>query len=1151
MKKGSSDKSISSKKCVGIATDESQWEQSSTENFGDGQDDVANEPFLRDVLTKRPELEAAQYAAESRRQSEKLPLPTPRPSRASSDFSTGSRHGANVARRRQPVANSITIESSTNREILKTVQGRATLPQADLQEAARTVHSGSSTTDPRRRTPQRQEPPGPGAYMGAPGELMRRTSSVDYSVLAAVASGSEATLDLEVGAQPPVESIPQEIDVDDVIVAIQSNAELSSAMLHRSAELVTSAHLSNDALVVANPVAEESPAELPKATQYDLEELDGARQKRQRKTSLFLIVGFLIAVGILLAVVFLVVLNANEKVTNMESNATQTTSLPTEAPSLSSEDEVLQLLPPDTQRAILNIPDSPQARAYSWVLDDPKLTNYSSWRVLQRFVLATLYWATSGDNWYHNDNWLLYNVSECDWFYHKGAFSLTGREYNWTPCLTDANAPTLSNGTNLDRVVQFVKLDANNLQGELPDELYLLTALQGIFLAGNPLIGGSLSPLIGNFEHLKALDMDSTGLQGSIPVELASLSGLTQVTLQFNQLQGPLHSELFALPELRILGLSQNLITGTIPTEIILASGLIFLHMDNLGLQGPIPCGDIEHLTNLRFLSLHTNHLEGQVCSEMGLLTSLAGLQLGDPGLTGWVPTELGLLSSLERLDIVNTQISGPLPSELGGLHSIKELLLQNNAFQGPFPSELGLLTTMVYGSMNGNQMSGTLPNEIGGLSAATTLYLWGNQFTGTVPTTIGNMVNMNDLQLARNLLSGELPTEIGNLNSTLQRLYIFDNQFSGALPTDFGRLSLLQDLQVNKNTMMSQPLPSELGLMISLKCFWADYNSFSGTIPSELGKLALMEVMYLSGNQFARMPSELGLMGSLRVLWLQQNNFVGSIHSELGLLPVQDLRLEENQLTGRLPTQLGLMTSLKRFSTERNQITGQIPSELGLIPLANLRLSSNRMTGSLPSELGLLDDSTQIRIFGNNFTGVLPAELCSKSCQGLTFPFEKVQYFLERDAGVNTDACTCTFGSGFPSPQATHEVVINVQYDDSPDKETLWAWERWVAANETHDGTWVESAISLSTVAEKGRWVSYPQRSLLPETLYRFFVTDVSEDGFSTGSQSSVSITNGTVPGPGFKGTILWELSPDMDTRMPGAFVWVDALGLTSIVNP
>ena len=114
--------------------------------------------------------------------------------------------------------------------------------------------------------------------------------------------------------------------------------------------------------------------------------------------------------------------------------------------------------PEHTRIAIENWPDSGQAKAYNWLLNDPNLDTYQEWKRKQRFALATLYYATDGPNWKWKKNWMEYDVDECEWFWlvHNDKQS---------PC----RGRVLSNSPY---IVLFLK--DNNLKGTIPPEISFL-----------------------------------------------------------------------------------------------------------------------------------------------------------------------------------------------------------------------------------------------------------------------------------------------------------------------------------------------------------------------------------------------------------------------------------------------------------------------------------------------------------------------------------------------------------------------------------------------------------------------------------------------------------------------------------------------------
>jgi hypothetical protein len=207
---------------------------------------------------------------------------------------------------------------------------------------------------------------------------------------------------------------------------------------------------------------------------------------------------------------------------------------------------------------------------------------------IEREALIALYKSTNGDNWTHKDNWL-------------GA---PGTERSWFGVTCDYDS------------VAELKLDNNNLAGQIPPEL-------------------------GNLKKLGKLLLHNNQLSGPIPPELGNLEQCAWFALNNNKLSGPIPPEL-AKGDHRIyiwLGLDNNELTGSIPPE--LGNIVVMrLQLQNNKLSGSIPPG-LASIRMMHYLDLRNNQLAGAIPSELGKLTDLGGLGLSNNKLTGPIPPEL------------------------------------------------------------------------------------------------------------------------------------------------------------------------------------------------------------------------------------------------------------------------------------------------------------------------------------------------------------------------------------------------------------------------------------------------------------------------------------------------------------------------------
>ena len=234
--------------------------------------------------------------------------------------------------------------------------------------------------------------------------------------------------------------------------------------------------------------------------------------------------------------------------------------------------------------------------------------------------------------------------------------------------------------------------------------------------------------------------LDVNQLSGEIPAELGSLSNLEVLWLDVNQLSGEIPAELGRLTNLVGLRLDGNSsLSGSLPGSFTGLTSLIHLYLGGTGLCAPtddtfqawlggisdrrdvVNCGE---LTDRAILVALYNATDGpnwgsniHWLSDMplgewhGVTTDSDGrvihLDLGFNRLSGEIPAELGRLTNLERLWLVGNQLTGEIPAELGSLSNLEELWLDVNQLSGEIPAELGSLSNLEELWLDVNQLSG------------------------------------------------------------------------------------------------------------------------------------------------------------------------------------------------------------------------------------------------------------------------------------------------------------------------------------------------------------------------------------------------------------------------------------------------------------
>ncbi|CAB9499025.1 LRR receptor-like serine threonine-protein kinase [Seminavis robusta] len=412
-----------------------------------------------------------------------------------------------------------------------------------------------------------------------------------------------------------------------------------------------------------------STGNFPRAQRYNESDGDKARDTtRQQQFRIKLLLEFIMALVISISIA-LVVLAAWDHSTSSDVGALETAvpTSPSQAP-LSKNDSLVTILPETTASSIEHDPQSPQSKAFQWLLQDVhKLPSLSLDRIRQRFALATLFYALHGNTWDNNTNWLDHSVHECDWF----------------------NQPDFARNTTVSQIYHGYQA---GLHGSIPEEIWTLTALDTLMLHRNQQLGGTISTGIGSLSKLRWLVLDECSLTGSLPTELGKAISLKHFIAGGNQLSSTISAELFRLSELEILSLDENSLEGTLPTEI-------------------------GFLTSTTFVTLSGNELGGPLPSELGLLANkIVSLDMKhNQLLSGTIPTELGLLTNLVELDLLHNQLLGPVPSELANLSSLGLLTMANNSLSGSIPREFIALQDSLYTlKLEGNPLlSGTIPEDL------------------------------------------------------------------------------------------------------------------------------------------------------------------------------------------------------------------------------------------------------------------------------------------------------------------------------------------------------------------------------------------------------------------------------------------------------
>jgi hypothetical protein len=231
----------------------------------------------------------------------------------------------------------------------------------------------------------------------------------------------------------------------------------------------------------------------------------------------------------------------------------------------------------------------------------------NSCRPLQRYILATFYFATNGGNW-----------DQCN----------APTDFNDPEAIQEAN-------DNCDRVVTPFAVP-NERVGDTSSDAWLSPSNEcewgGLACWGNDTPNLSLC--------IDQLDFENDGIAGTLVGELG------------------------ALDTMRFFILEQGGITGNIPTTFGLLERLLILDLDFNSVSGQLP-EEIYGLSSLQQLDLNDNLLFGTISPLIGELNSLTFFQIDHNDIVGTIPMQMGDLKNLRIAILSDTDLTGSMPAEV------------------------------------------------------------------------------------------------------------------------------------------------------------------------------------------------------------------------------------------------------------------------------------------------------------------------------------------------------------------------------------------------------------------------------------------------------------------------------------------------------
>ena len=386
-------------------------------------------------------------------------------------------------------------------------------------------------------------------------------------------------------------------------------------------------------------------------------------------------------------------------------------------------------------------------------------------------------------------------------------------------------------------------LDNNDFTGPIPS-LGTLSSLTYLWLDHNRLTG-SLPSWLGNMGYLRQLRLNDNDLSGDIPHALKHLTRLTHLWLGNNRLSGSIPTGFRYLTRLRELFLNDNDLSGKIPSRLGHLSSLVRLNLGGNRLSDKIP-SKFDGLDNLVWLLLDRNRLTGRaplpepvdprpraVPARLGNLDNLEVMWLNDNLLHGQLPYRVGALAGLWDLDLSGNRLSGFIPPRFGAMSALRWLDMSGNRLSGALlPARLGELGNLEWMLLHGNDLTGEIPSRFGDLTNLRWLRLDGNDLTGEPPSRMGSLTKLRWLRLDGNRLAGPVPGWLTGLTA-LEELYLNDNMFTGSVPAGLG--APVAGLRVEGVVQPGNVTAGTGGAASALRRLRVCGNDLTGGLPSHL----------------------------------------------------------------------------------------------------------------------------------------------------------------------------------------------------------------------------------------------------------------------------------------------------------------------------
>lgn len=440
--------------------------------------------------------------------------------------------------------------------------------------------------------------------------------------------------------------------------------------------------------------------------------------------------------------------------------------------------------------------DTPQYKAAYWIANqdleqrefsEPLTVANDTNRVIQRYVLAVLYYATGGPDHWHKTLDFITATDECAWSQELAIPHFISEEYNvGVGCDTNLNVRSLF-------------LPENGLVGKLPNEIRYLNKLNLISVPLNQLTG-NVPEGLSDMPDLLYLDLNYNSFTGSLPYFLGDYARLQVLGLSNNQFTGSVPNSLGTLGSIKTMSLDDNVLTGSIDFVRYLEN-VEYLYLDRNKFTSRLDETFFESMLHLREIDISDNDLQGEFdLSPLLEHEYLHVIDLSNNNFTGRFPETISINNVLSHLSLRGNEFGGSIPSSIYSLSKLTHLDLQDNAFTGDVPNNLNKMSSLTLLFLGGNEVKPRIPP----LTLLTDLRQLSLADMNLTKFPVGWMDYLSKLELldmSYNNITGVIDQSIWDLPN-LKYLILNDNKLSGIIPEDDVGGKKLKFLALHHNSL-------------------------------------------------------------------------------------------------------------------------------------------------------------------------------------------------------------------------------------------------------------------------------------------------------------------------------------------------------------